>query len=77
MGYRSTREVARLLGINPSRLARAIWTGRLTSPAKSPEGSFLWTMEDMNRASWQLLGRPVDQVPGDAQTPNAQEVANG
>ena len=60
--YRSTREVAKLLGLNPSRLARAVWDGRLTPPAKAPGGAFLWTKEDIERASWLLRGRSADDV---------------
>ena len=62
MNYRSTRQVARMLGLNPSRLARAIWDGRLDPPAKAPGGGFLWTLEDIERASWLLRGRSADDV---------------
>ena len=55
--YRSTREVARLLRLNPSRLARAVWDGRLHPPEKAPGGAFLWTPEDIERASWLLRRR--------------------
>lgn len=62
MAYRSTREVAKVLGVNPSRLARAIWDGRLGEPKKSPGGAFLWTMADIERASWRLRGRGAEDV---------------
>ena len=57
MRYRSTRQAAALLGINPSRLTRALWDGRVVPPVKSPSGAFLWTESDIQRASWDLLGR--------------------
>jgi len=60
MDYKSTRDVAKILGINPSRLARAIWDGRLDAPERSPGGAFLWTEHDTRRASWVLLGRDFD-----------------
>jgi len=62
MGYRSTREVAKLLGLNPSRLARAVWDGRLTPPGKAPGGAFLWTAEDVERASWLLRHRDASDI---------------
>lgn len=62
MNYRSTREVAKLLGLNPSRLARAIWDGRLDPPVRAPGGGFLWTLDDIERASWLLRGRSFDGV---------------
>lgn len=62
MDYRSTRDVARMLGVNSSRLARAIWDGRLTAPDKSPGGAFLWTSQDVERASWLLRSRDASDV---------------
>lgn len=62
MGYRSTREVARMLGVSPSRLARAVWDGRLDPPTKAPAGEYLWTIKDIERASWLLRGRDADDV---------------
>jgi len=63
MSYKGTREVARLLGVNPSRLARAVWDGRLQAPARAPSGAFLWTEDDIRRASWAILGHDLDD-PG-------------
>ena len=57
MRYRSTRHVARILGVSVSLLAKAAWCGRVSPPAKSPSGQFLWTTEDVERASWALLHR--------------------
>ena len=60
MSYMSTREVARALGLNPSRLARAVWAGRIEAPARGPGGAFYWTEADIRRASWALLGHDLD-----------------
>ena len=65
--YRSTRDVARMLGVNPSRLARAVWDGRLDPPMKAPGGAFLWTSEDIERASWLLRHRDASDILADAQ----------
>ena len=67
MAYKSTREVARVLGINPSRLSRAVWTGRLQEPQRGPSGNFLWTEKDIRRASWALLHRDLDGLLADGQ----------
>ena len=60
MVYKSTREVAEILGINSSRLSRAIWDRRFDPPMKGPGGAFLWTLEDIRRASWVLLHRDLE-----------------
>lgn len=62
MDLMSTREVARMLGVNPSRLARAIWDRRLDPPGRAPGGAFLWTPEDVERASWLLRHRDATDV---------------
>ena len=62
MELRSTRDVARLLGIGVSRLARAVWEGRIDPPAKGPGGAYLWTRRDIERASWALRHRSADDV---------------
>jgi len=54
------------MGVNANRLARAIWEGRVDAPAKAPSGAYLWTAEDIRRASWQLLGRPLDPAAVEA-----------
>jgi len=67
MGFRSTREVARLLGIGVSRLARAVWEGRVDPPVKGPGGAYLWTRRDVERASWVLRRRSAaDVLPAEA-----------
>ena len=73
MDYRSTRDVARMLGLNPSRLARAIWDGRLAAPAKAPGGAYLWTPQDIERASWLLRRRDASDVL----LAEAEEVSHG
>ncbi len=52
----NTRDVAQLLGVTVSKLTRAIWDRRVDPPIKSPSGAYLWTIEDLERVSWQLLG---------------------
>ena len=64
MEWRSTRDVARLLGIGPSRLARAVWDGRIDPPTRAPGGAFLWTEDDIHRASWVLRARDASDVLG-------------
>ncbi len=57
MRFIGTKEAARLLGISIGRLQQAIWKERFAAPQKGPGGAFLWGVEDLNRASWVLLGR--------------------
>lgn len=52
--YYSTREVAKKLKVQPDRLQKAIWLGKVDSPIKSPSGDFLWTEKDIERAAWAL-----------------------
>lgn len=59
--FLSTRQVAARLGIRPSVLGAAVWNGRLIPPVKSPDGSFLWTEDDIERASWAILHRPYTE----------------
>ena len=60
--FRSTREVAGLLGMPPGRINRAIWESRLKPPQRGPSGAFLWSELDIRRASWVLLHRDLDIV---------------
>ena len=57
--YWSTREVAELLGVTTDRLSKALWDGRVKQPQRGPSGAFLWTEDDVRRASWALLHRDV------------------
>ena len=57
MNYKSTRDVARILGVGTSRLSQAVWRGDIPEPEKGPGNSFCWTDEDINRASKVLLGK--------------------
>ena len=70
MTYSSTREVATILKVNPSRLSRAVWDGRVDPPQKSPSGNFLWTYEDINRASWALLHKAFEPADAEAAMAN-------
>jgi len=51
MPHRSVREVARLLGNPPSRLAKAFWDGHVEAPVKGPGGTYLWNDRDIDPAS--------------------------
>ena len=57
MDYRSTPQAARIIGVSPSVLSRAVWDGRVRSPQKSPSGSYLWAPDDIERASWVIRHR--------------------
>lgn len=58
--FYSTRQVAGLLDIKPDTLQKAIWQGRVNPPSKSPSGNYLWTIEDIERASWALLRKAYE-----------------
>ena len=58
MCFKSTREVARILGVGVSGLSQAVWRGAIPEPERGPGNSFCWTEEDINRASKALLGKP-------------------
>jgi len=62
MAYRSTRDVARLLGIGTSRLSRAVWDRRLPAPEKGPGGAYLWSDADLTRASWYFRRRDASDL---------------
>lgn len=62
--YYSTRQVALLLKVTPARLTKALWDGRIDPPKKAPNGAFLWTSKDIDRASWQLLKRAYEPQKG-------------
>lgn len=64
MQFYGTRQVAKILNIRPHTLTAAIWNGRVDPPQKSPGGEFLWTEEDIERASWILLHRPYKHQGG-------------
>ena len=57
--YRNTKTVAGILGGTVSRLAKAVWLGRVPSPQRGPDGSFLWAEDDIQKAAWALLRRDM------------------
>jgi hypothetical protein len=67
MQYYGTRQVAAMLGISPATINQAIWNNRLDPPTKSPSGNFLWTEQDIERASWALLHRVYEHRQGSKQ----------
>ena len=50
----STRQASTILQIRPQRLQTAAWDGTVKSPAKSPAGNFMWSIEDVESAAWAL-----------------------
>ena len=67
MHYYSTPQVASdFLHVTVGKLTKAIWDGRVDPPAKSPSGAYLWALDDIERASYQLLGKPLDKEVYDA-----------
>jgi len=60
MSLMGTKAAAQLLGVRPGTLTRAVWEDRLQAPAKAPGGAFVWTVEDLRRASLALLHRPFN-----------------
>ncbi len=57
MGIRSTKQVAKLLGVRVGKLSRLVWLEQITPPERGPGNSFLWTDADINRASKEIFGR--------------------
>ena len=62
--FYSTRQVAGLLNIKPDTLAKAIWQRRVNAPVKGPSGQYLWTLRDIEHASWVLLHKSYDDKHG-------------
>lgn len=54
-----TKQAAARLGLRPGTLTRAVWEGRVRPPAKGPGGAYVWTEDDLRRASWALLGHDL------------------
>ena len=51
MTFQSTRQVAKSLNVPVTRLSQAVWRGSIAEPERGPDGSFLWTAEDAQRAA--------------------------
>ncbi len=62
--FYSTRQVAGLLNIKPDTLQKAIWQNRVRPPMKGPSGQYLWTVKDIEHASWVLLHRAYELTGG-------------
>ena len=58
----STKRVAKAMGLNISRLSKAVWEGRLPEPTRGPGGVFLWSLEDAQRASWYFNKRDLTDM---------------
>ncbi|MHC4123032.1 MAG: helix-turn-helix domain-containing protein [Planctomycetota bacterium] len=52
-----TKEVSKILGVKVCTLSAAIWQERFAVPNKVG-GRYLFSVEDVNKASKCLLGRP-------------------
>ena len=53
--FYSTRQVAqKILKIKPDNLQKAVWQNRVKAPSKGPSGQYLWTIPDIESASWHL-----------------------
>ena len=59
----STREAASMLRISAIKLSRLLWQRAIIpEPLRGPDGSFLWTRADAERASWVIHRRPLEQI---------------
>ena len=61
----NTKGAARILGVPPGTLYRAVWDERLDPPPRGVSGTFEWGREDLRRASWALLHREWDEAAAD------------
>jgi len=68
----STAQAARLLGVQPGTLGKALWNGRIPAPPKSPSNTFLWSEADVQRAA-RVRGCPAPKFT----TPGAAVPAGG
>jgi len=74
MVYYSTRDVAKFLKIKPDRLQKAIWLVMIDCPQRSPSGTFLWTLKDIEKAAWALhLTHVLNQELTKADSPSSGE----
>ena len=62
LGYRGTADVAKALGVPPSRLHRAINEGLLDAPAMGPGHCYAWGPRDVERAAWIICHKPLSAV---------------
>ena len=62
--FYSTPQVAGLLDIKPDTLQKAIWQQRVKAPMKGPSGQYLWTLQDIEHASWVLFHKPYEPTEG-------------
>ncbi len=64
MALRSTRDVARLLGIGTSRLSRAVWDCRMPASERVPGWAYGWSDADLERASRHFRHRGAEDLLG-------------
>jgi len=63
-----TKEAARILGLRPGTLLKAIWEGRLREPVRGPGKAFIWNDDDLRRAAWLLRRMDLDAVLAERRT---------
>ena len=63
-----TKEAARILGLRPGTLLKAIWEGRLREPVRGPGKAFIWSDHDLRRAAWLLRHKDMDAVLAERRT---------
>lgn len=73
----STKEVAKLLGVGLSCLSRAVYEDRIDPPQKGPGGAFLWGVRDIERASWALRRKSVDDIFSEASSEQGGQKREG
>jgi hypothetical protein len=63
-----TKEAARILGVRPGTLLKSIWESRLPEPIRGPGKAFIWSNDDLRRASWLLRRKDLDAVLAERRT---------
>jgi len=58
----STKQAAAELGVGVERLGKAVWADRVAAPMRGPGRVFLWQEVDIERASWVLNRRAIEDV---------------
>lgn len=58
-----TKEVAEMLGITTQALVKAMFDGRFPKPKNKVGRSFVWTPEEVEKASWVINKRSANIPP--------------
>jgi hypothetical protein len=62
MNVYSTKDVAELLNLPVHCLSQAVWRNKVEAPAKGPGGAYMWSLDDIERASWALRRKSADDI---------------